>query len=89
MLDIEDVQGKRTLVTRLIGSVRVEPENAAAALEIMTRFALDPRWLIYLPPIHPRPGIKSTRRERPANRPACSSGSSGYLKSIRPVSARY
>jgi protein phosphatase len=50
MLDIEDVQGKRTLVTRLIGSVRVEPENAAAALEIMSRFALDPRWLIYLPP---------------------------------------
>jgi protein phosphatase len=50
MLDIEDVQGKRTLVTRLIGSVRVEPENAAAALEIMSRFALDPRWLIHLPP---------------------------------------
>jgi polynucleotide kinase-phosphatase len=50
MLDIEDVQGKRTLMTRLTGSVRVEPENAAAALEIMSRFAIDPRWLVYLPP---------------------------------------
>jgi protein phosphatase len=50
MLDIEDVQGKRTLMTRLAGSVRVEPENAAAALEIMSRFAIDPRWLVYLPP---------------------------------------
>ena len=25
-------------------------ENAAAAMEIMSRFAADPRWLIYLPP---------------------------------------
>jgi protein phosphatase len=50
MLDIEDVQGKRTIMTQLAGSVRVEPENAAAALEIMSRFAIDPRWMIYLPP---------------------------------------
>ena len=26
------------------------PENAACGAEIMSRFALDPRWLIYLPP---------------------------------------
>ena len=50
MLDIEDVQGKRIVMTSLVGSVRVEPENAAAALEVMSRFAIDPRWLIYLPP---------------------------------------
>ena len=50
MLEIEDVQGKRIVMTGLIGSVRVEPENAAAALEVMSRFAIDPRWLIYLPP---------------------------------------
>ncbi len=25
-------------------------ENAAAALEVMSRFATDPRWLVYLPP---------------------------------------
>jgi protein phosphatase len=43
MLDIEDVQGKRTIVTHLAGSIRVEPENAAAALEVMSRFAVDPR----------------------------------------------
>jgi polynucleotide kinase-phosphatase len=62
-LDIEDVQGKRSIVTRLAGSIRVEPENAAAALEVMSRFAVDPRWLIYLPPtmsppeVSQRPGL--------------------------------
>lgn len=50
MLDIDDVRGKRTVVARLAGPVRIEPENAAAALEVMSRFAVDPRWLIYLPP---------------------------------------
>ncbi len=50
MLDIEDVQGKRTIMTRFAGPVRVEPRNAAAALEVMSRFAIDPRWLVYLPP---------------------------------------
>ena len=29
---------------------RVREENSAAALEVMSRFALDPRWLVYLPP---------------------------------------
>jgi len=50
MLDIEDVSGKRTITTTLMGHVRIEPENAAAALEVISRFAVDPRWLIYLPP---------------------------------------
>lgn len=50
MLDIEDVTGKRTITTGLMGHVRLESENAAAALEIMSRFCVDPRWLIYLPP---------------------------------------
>jgi protein phosphatase len=50
MLDIEDVSGKRTITTALMGHVRIEPENAAAALEVISRFAVDPRWLIYLPP---------------------------------------
>src|SRR6185437_954552 len=59
MLDIEDVQGKRTLMTRLTGSVRVEPENAAAALEVMSRFAVDPRWLVYLPPTMSPPETSS------------------------------
>lgn len=50
MLDIEDVSGKRTITTSLMGHIRIEAENATAALEVISRFAIDPRWLIYLPP---------------------------------------
>lgn len=50
LLDIQDVIGKRTITTRIHHRVTVREENAAAALEVMSRFAVDPRWLIYLPP---------------------------------------
>ena len=50
LLDIDDVLGKRIVETRLRGNITVREENAAAALEVMSRFALDPRWLVYLPP---------------------------------------
>lgn len=50
LLDIEDVAGKRIIRTGLHGNVTVRAENGAAALEVMSRFAADPRWLIYLPP---------------------------------------
>ncbi|HSS00374.1 MAG TPA: polynucleotide kinase-phosphatase [Kofleriaceae bacterium] len=50
LLDIDDVQGKRVIETRVQGRVTVREENAAGALEVMSRFAVDPRWLIYLPP---------------------------------------
>lgn len=50
LLDIEDVRGKRIVSTRLHRTVTVREENAVAALEVMSRFAVDPRWLIYLPP---------------------------------------
>ena len=50
LLDIGDVLGKRTVATRLYRRVTIRQENAAAALEVMSRFALDPRWLVYLPP---------------------------------------
>ncbi|HEY7850284.1 MAG TPA: polynucleotide kinase-phosphatase, partial [Ktedonobacterales bacterium] len=50
LLRIEDVLGKQIVTTRLAGSVIVEQDRAAAALEVMSRFATDPRWLIYLPP---------------------------------------
>ena len=50
VLYLEDVQGKRHVQTRLRGVVTVGAEQAAAALEVMSRFAADPRWLIYLPP---------------------------------------
>ncbi|MFO0889501.1 MAG: polynucleotide kinase-phosphatase [Isosphaeraceae bacterium] len=49
-LDAEDVLGKRIVPTRLRGNVAIREENATAALEVMSRFAADPRWLIYLPP---------------------------------------
>lgn len=50
LLDIDDVQGKRGVETRLRGRVTIREENAAAALEVISRFAVDPRWLVYLPP---------------------------------------
>ncbi|GGO70818.1 polynucleotide kinase-phosphatase [Nonomuraea cavernae] len=50
MLDIGDVQGTRHVETRFGTRVKVLEENAAAALEVMSRFAVDPRWLVYLPP---------------------------------------
>jgi protein phosphatase len=50
LLDVEDVQGKRLIATRLRGNLTVSGDNATAALEAMSRFAIDPRWLIYLPP---------------------------------------
>ena len=50
VLDIQDVLGKRIISTRLHRNVTSREENARAALEVMSRFAADPRWLIYLPP---------------------------------------
>ena len=50
LLDIEDVSGKRNVATRYIPHVTIPAENAAAALEVMSRWCADPRWLIYLPP---------------------------------------
>ncbi|MFI0502467.1 polynucleotide kinase-phosphatase [Streptomyces albogriseolus] len=49
-LDLADVHGRRVVETRHMGRVAVREENAAAALEVMSRFALDPRLLPYLPP---------------------------------------
>lgn len=50
LLDIADVLGKRIVITGLHGQVTIREENAIAALEIMSRFAANPKWLIYLPP---------------------------------------
>ncbi|RPK82997.1 Bis(5'-nucleosyl)-tetraphosphatase PrpE [asymmetrical] [Streptomyces sp. ADI97-07] len=49
-LDLADVQGRRIVETRQMGRIAVREENAAAALEVMSRFAVDPRLLAYLPP---------------------------------------
>ena len=58
VLDLADVVGGfdsssakgRRVETRLMGRVFVHAERAAAALEVMSRFAVDHRWLVYLPP---------------------------------------
>ncbi|MBG8553958.1 polynucleotide kinase-phosphatase [Hymenobacter guriensis] len=50
LLDIQDVTGKQIIKTRLLPSVTIREENAVAALEVMSRFALNPKWLLYLPP---------------------------------------
>ncbi len=50
ILHIQDVTGKRFLTTRLDSGVTISEDSSNEALEIMSRFAVDPHWLIYLPP---------------------------------------
>ncbi|MFT4100680.1 MAG: hypothetical protein QM674_06520 [Burkholderiaceae bacterium] len=50
LLDHADVRGRRWIDTTLGRRVVIAEENAAAALEVMARFAIAPQWLIYLPP---------------------------------------
>ena len=49
-LDISDVLGKHRIDTSLSGRLTIDAERSSAALEVMSRFAVDPRWLVYLPP---------------------------------------
>jgi protein phosphatase len=49
-LDLADVLGKQVIETRHYHHVTIREQNAAAALEVMSRYAVDPRWLIHLPP---------------------------------------
>ncbi|MFB7597121.1 polynucleotide kinase-phosphatase [Streptomyces sp. NPDC056160] len=73
-LDLGDVQGRRAVVTRHAGRVAVREENAAAALEVMSRFAVDPRLLPYLPP---------------TMAPTATSGVEGYLEHPEEAFAQY
>ena len=67
VLDLADVAGGfdsssakgRRVETRLMGRVTVHAERAAAALEVMSRFAVDHRWLVYLPPTMAPPQTSS------------------------------
>jgi protein phosphatase len=68
VLDIEDVIGKRIVGTRLRGNVTIREDNATAALEVMSRFATNPKWLIYLPPT--MSPSETTRHERLLEHPA-------------------
>ncbi|XRQ13442.1 polynucleotide kinase-phosphatase [Actinomadura welshii] len=74
VLNIEDVLGNNGVETRLMGRVTVREENALAALEVMSRFAVDPRWLVYLPPTMP---------------PAATSSLPGYLEHPAEALAAY
>ncbi|MGW4567834.1 polynucleotide kinase-phosphatase [Streptomyces sp. NPDC004561] len=73
-LDLADVSGRRAVETRHAGMVAVREENAAAALEVMSRFAMDPRLLPYLPP---------------TMAPTAASGEDGYLEHPREAFAQY
>jgi protein phosphatase len=50
VLDVTDVTGTRVIETGHGPRVKIGSAHAAAALEVMSRFAIDPRWLLYLPP---------------------------------------
>ncbi|MCP9943883.1 polynucleotide kinase-phosphatase [Streptomyces somaliensis] len=73
-LALTDVHGRRAVETRYAGVVTVREENAAAALEVMSRFAVDPRLLPYLPP---------------TMAPTATSGLDGYLEHPAEAFAAY
>jgi len=50
LLDVSDVLGKHYIETSLANRVTIDAERSSAALEVMSRFATDPRWLVHLPP---------------------------------------
>ncbi|MFE9254235.1 polynucleotide kinase-phosphatase [Streptomyces sp. NPDC006879] len=73
-LDLTDVQGRRSVDTRHLGVVAVREENAAAALEVMSRFAVDPQRMPYLPP---------------TMAPTAPSGAQGFLEHPAEAFAQY
>ncbi len=50
VMSLDDVRGKLLIETADHGRVTVKEEQTAGALEVISRFAIDPRWLVYLPP---------------------------------------
>jgi protein phosphatase len=50
VLDINDVRGRQRIQVGLMGTILIAEENCSAALEVMSRFAANPKWLAYLPP---------------------------------------
>lgn len=50
VLSMKDVSGAQFLKAEGLGTVKINEAQAAGALETMSRFATDPRWLCYLPP---------------------------------------
>ncbi len=50
LLDIDDVTGKHIILTKSGRNIIIREENAAAALDVIGRFAVNPKWLIHIPP---------------------------------------
>ena len=50
VLTLNDVLGHRVIETEHMGRISLREENAAGALEVMSRFAVAPAELLYLPP---------------------------------------
>lgn len=59
LLEITDILGHRVIETRLMGKATIRAEQAAAAMETIARFSVDPRWLIHLPPTMSPPETSS------------------------------
>jgi protein phosphatase len=61
LIDLSLVSGKRIVELRGGRPITIQEGSAAAALEVMTRFAIHPKWLVYLPPTMSPPA--TTARE--------------------------
>ncbi len=49
-LYLEDVTGKRFITTQVGGTIKIDANRSASALESMSRFCVHPKWVNYLPP---------------------------------------
>ena len=67
LLDYADISGDRWIATTLGPKVRIGQSHSAAALEAMSRFAIAPQWLIYLPPT--MSPVETSRQEGWLERP--------------------
>lgn len=74
MLNIEDVLGKRFITTQIYKTIKIHADQASAALETMSRYAIHPNWLIHLPA---------------TMSPAASSQMEGYLEHPKETFAYY
>lgn len=50
LLMLDELIGGGVVQTRYRRTISIRPEHAVAALEVLSRFAVDPRWLVHLPP---------------------------------------
>ncbi|WP_022879171.1 polynucleotide kinase-phosphatase [Microbacterium sp. B19] len=59
ILQLSDVQGKMLVETAAMGRIGIKEQQTAGGLETMSRWAIDPRWLTYLPPTMSPPTTSS------------------------------